>query len=287
MTYSPITLAIILLVAGNLAASLSDVAVKLLEGDISSFQYVFLRQLLSVLLILPFWLKQSRTKRALNAPGLIALRAILILIGSACMMVAITHLPLATANAIFYAAPLIMLPLSVWVLKEIPPMTKVIATMFGFLGVLVVLRPSQFHWAALCALGTATTVAIFNILSRKLPAEQSMVSTLFWTSLMTIPVSGVLAWIYWRPIDSEQLLLVAISASLILAYNGMAFMAYRRAPAGQVALAEYSGLVFAVIIGVWEFDEIPDHLTALGILMIILPLLPYKGLLQRQKEPSK
>lgn len=286
MNWSPVTFAIILLVAGNLAASLSDVAVKLLEGGINSFQYVFLRQLLSVVLIMPLWLKQTKAKRSLTAPGLIAIRALLIMIGSGCMMVAITNLPLATANAVFYAAPLIMLPLSVWILKEIPPIAKVVATMIGFIGVLMVLRPSQFHWAAWFALGTAMTLAIFNILARKLPSEQSVVSTLFWTSLITLPLSGILAAMYWQPVNSEQLLLVAISASLILTYNGLAVLAYRKAPAGQIALAEYSGLVFVVVIGIWGFDEIPDHLTALGIALIILPLLPYKELLQRQRKTN-
>ena len=55
---SPHHLALLLLVIGNLAASLSDVAVKLIEGGISPFQYMFVRQLASLLLILPFYLRQ-------------------------------------------------------------------------------------------------------------------------------------------------------------------------------------------------------------------------------------
>ncbi|MBA5762679.1 DMT family transporter [Vibrio sp. 404] len=284
MAWSISTIAIVLLVAGNLAASLSDVAVKLLEGDISSFQYVFVRQSLSVLLLLPLWLRLPATERALSAPGIIAIRAVLIMIGSGCMMVAITHLPLATANAVFYAAPLLMLPLSVWVLKETPPLAKIVATAIGFVGVLLVLRPSQFHWAAWFALGTATTLAIFNILSRKLPQSQPVITTLFWTSVMTVPFSAILAAMYWQPINAEQLWLIAISASLILTYNGLAVIAYKKAPAGQIALAEYSGLVFIAAIGVWGFNEIPDSLTALGIILIILPLLPYREMIQRRKR---
>ncbi|OLQ86710.1 multidrug transporter [Vibrio ponticus] len=280
--WSAASLAILLLVVGNLAASLSDVAVKLLNGEISSFQYVFMRQLLSVLIILPLWWKQPASQRALTAPGVIGIRAVLIMLGSGCMMIAITHLPLATANAVFYAAPLIMLPLSVWILKEIPPLAKVLATSIGFVGVLMVLRPSQFHWAAWFALGTATTLAVFNILARKLPPEQPVITTLFWTSVMTVPLSGIMAALYWQPITLEQVGLVALSAGLILTYNGLAVMAYRKAPAGQIALAEYSGLVFVVIIGIWGFNEIPDSLTTLGIAMIILPLLPYREILQRR-----
>lgn len=284
MNWSITTIAITLLVVGNLAASLSDVAVKMLEGGISTFQYVFLRQLFSVLIVLPLWLKQSKLQRALTAPAIITIRALLIIIGSGCMMIAVTHLPLATANAIFYAAPLLMLPLSVLLLKEIPPWGKALSTMIGFIGVLIVLRPSQFHWAGYFALGTAITLALFSLLARKLPAQQTVITALFWTSLISLPITAFLAYLTWQPLDWQALLLVACSAGLILLYNGLAVKAYKAAPAGQIALAEYSGLVFVVLLGVWGFNEIPDSMTALGILLIIIPLLPLKELIQRRKR---
>ncbi|WP_406732530.1 DMT family transporter [Vibrio scophthalmi] len=284
MNWSITTIAITLLVVGNLAASLSDVAVKMLEGGISTFQYVFLRQLFSVLIVLPLWLTQSKLQQALTAPAIITIRALLIIIGSGCMMIAVTHLPLATANAIFYAAPLLMLPLSVLLLKEIPPWGKALSTMIGFIGVLIVLRPSQFHWAGYFALGTAITLALFNLLARKLPAQQTVITALFWTSLISLPITAFLAYLTWQPLDWQALLLVACSAGLILLYNGLAVKAYKAAPAGQIALAEYSGLVFVVLLGVWGFNEIPDSMTALGILLIIIPLLPLKELIQRRKR---
>ncbi|KIP77927.1 MULTISPECIES: DMT family transporter [Vibrio] len=272
---SPHHLALFLLVIGNLAASLSDVAVKLIEGGISPFQYMFVRQLASLLILLPFYLKQNPSKRILKQVPITLLRAHLILIGSGCMMVAVTYLPLATANAVFYAAPILMLPLSVLFLKEHPPLRKVLLTGFGFFGVLVVLRPNHFHWAALFALGTATTLAMFNILVRKLPSEQSVVTTLWWTTLFSLPVSTLLAGVYWQPMTWQELTLVIASAICILSYNGLAVLAYQKAPAGEIALAEYSGLVFVTLFGIWWFDEIPDWLTAVGILMIVLPLLPW------------
>ncbi|EGU44172.1 hypothetical protein VII00023_01310 [Vibrio ichthyoenteri ATCC 700023] len=284
MNWSVATVAVTLLVLGNLAASLSDVAVKMLEGGISTFQYVFLRQLFSVLLIFPLWYQQSKTQRALTAPAIISIRAFLIIIGSGCMMIAITHLPLATANAIFYAAPLLMLPLSIILLKEVPPWGKALSTLVGFIGVLIVLRPSQFHWAAYFALGTALTLALFNILARKLPQQQTVITTLFWTSLLSLPVTAVLAYLNWQTLEWRQVALVMTSAGLILLYNGLAVKAYKAAPAGQIALAEYSGLVFIVLLGAWGFNEIPDSITAMGILLIILPLLPYKELIQRRTK---
>lgn len=294
MTASATYFAILLLVLGNLAASLSDVAVKLLEGDVPTFQYVFVRQILSTMVIFPFWWKQKPSQKKLYNPALNLFRAQLIVIGSGCMVVAITHLTLATANAVFYAAPLLMLPLAVLLLGEKITWTQALAAIFGFIGVLVVLRPSEFHWAATFALGTTLTLALFNITARKIPSEQTVISTLFWTSLLSIPLSAIIAILYWTPITTEQTLLILASAGLILSYNGLAVMAYRRAPASHISVAENSGLVFVVIIGVIYFDEVPDWLTLIGIVMIVLPLIPWKMLfkassfnyLLRPKPPS-
>ncbi|EDP58328.1 DMT family transporter [Vibrio sp. AND4] len=280
-------LALLLLVIGNLAASLSDVAVKLIEGGINPFQYMFVRQLASLLIILPFYLNQKPNRRVLNQAPITILRAHLILIGSGCMVVAVTHLPLATANAVFYAAPILMLPLSILFLKEHPPLSKILLTCFGFIGVLVVLRPGHFHWAALFALGTATTLAVFNILVRKLPSQQSVVTTLWWTTLFSLPVSAVLAWYYWQPMSGQELTLVIASGVSILSYNGLAVLAYQKAPAGEIALAEYSGLVFVTLFGIGWFDEIPDWLTAIGILMIAVPIFPWiKGRRLAKRQPQ-
>jgi drug/metabolite transporter (DMT)-like permease len=67
--------------------------------------------------------------------------------------------------------------------------------------------------------------------------------------------------------------LVSISAVCILAYNGLAVVAYQKAPAGDVAFAEYSGLVFVVLFGIHWFDEIPDILSIIGMAMILMPII--------------
>ena len=273
---SNITIGILLLVAGNFFASLSDVAVKALQGDVQPFQYMFIRQLFSLVLITPLWLKQSRAQKKLQQKSITLIRAHLILIGSGCMVMAITYLPLATANAVFYTAPLLMLPLSIVLLNEKPATGKVLATIIGFIGVLIVLRPSQFHWAALFALGTACTLALFNILVRKLPKEQTVITTLWWTTTLSLPTSFILTIVYWQPISNTSITFIALSAALILGYNGLAVLAYKKAHSSQIALAEYSGLIFVALFGALWFDEIPDWITLIGILLIVLPLTPFK-----------
>jgi drug/metabolite transporter (DMT)-like permease len=65
---------------------------------------------------------------------------------------------------------------------------------------------------------------------------------------------------------------------LILAYNGVAVAAYKKAPAGNIAVAENSGLLFVTLFGVMWFNEVPDWLTIVGIVMIVVPLIPWRNL---------
>lgn len=274
MQKKSISQAILLLVLANLLASLSDVSLKILNGEVPTFQYVFIRQFISLFFILPFWLKLPKEKYIEGCCTLTFWRAQFIVGGSACAMVALTHLTLATANAIFYVAPLMMLPMSIFFLKETPPLSKYIATAISFIGVLVVLRPEQFHWAAIVALGSALTMAFCNVIIRRLPPEQHLISTLFWTTIMTLPLALLLALFQWQVISWENILWIVAINIFVLAYHALVVIAYKKSSVSNIALAEYSGLVFVTLFGILWFDEIPDLLTVIGILFIVIPMMP-------------
>ncbi|MFA0262776.1 DMT family transporter [Vibrio cyclitrophicus] len=268
--------AILLLVFANLLASFSDVSLKILNGEVPTFQYVFIRQLLSVILLLPFWLKLPKETRMQGGCRINFLRAQFILVGSGCAMIAITHLTLATANAMFYVGPILMLPLSIVLLKERPTSSKVTATLIGFVGVLIVLRPEQFHWAAIAGLGSALAMGVGNILIKRLNAEQHIISTLFWTSAMTLPLALAFALPAWAAIEWRHVGWIMAINLFVLGYHALVVVAYKKAPANQIALAEYSGLVFVTLFGVMWFDEIPDILTLVGISLIVIPMMPIR-----------
>ncbi len=288
MTNQNVSRAIFLLVVANLLASLSDVSLKILNGEVPTFQYVFIRQTISLLILLPFWLRMDRSELTKGCNWITFWRAQLILLGSACAMVAITHLPLATANAMFYVGPLLVLPLAFIFLGERPAASKVFATFLGFVGVLIVLRPEQFHWAAIVALGSALSMGVGNILIRRVPTDQSLLSTLFWTTLMTVPFAFVLAYREWAPITVEHVLWIVAINLFVLSYHALVVKAFQQAPASQIALAEYSGLAFVTFFGVIWFDEVPDIFTVLGILLIIIPMMPirWRKLLRRKRKVS-
>jgi len=141
---------ILYLVLGNMVAVFSDALVKVLEPDQPIFQFVFFRQLSAAILLMP-WLLWSWRRNPPVAIKWHLLRAHIWAVGVCLMVVALTRLPLATANALFYAAPLMMVPLAVWMAGEAISRQKVLTAVIGFIGVLIVLRPTEVNWAALAA----------------------------------------------------------------------------------------------------------------------------------------
>lgn len=166
-------LAMTLLVIGNLSATFSDALVKTMEGgpDGAIFQFALFRQLSAVLILIPFCLT-APAKNLTKGLKWHALRAHVWLLGVSFSVVALTSLPLATANAIFYAAPLIMLPLAAIFLREKLSAASIVAAVVGFVGVLVLVRPSEFTWAAGSAMVVAVTLAINNLLIPKFRASK-------------------------------------------------------------------------------------------------------------------
>ena len=82
---------------------------------------------------------------------------------------------LATANTVFYAAPILVMVLSVILFREKLTPLSVFAVFSGFGGIVVILRPVEFNWAAIAALASAFALAINAVMVRRLPKQQSTV----------------------------------------------------------------------------------------------------------------
>lgn len=264
--------AMTLLVVGNLIAVLSDALVKTLGEDVAVFQFVLYRQVTAVMILLPFCLKQGKTG-FMDGLKWHTLRAHVWLLGAVFMVVAINSMPLATANAIFYAAPLLMLPLAYLLYQEQLSRYSMLAGLIGFAGVLVIIRPTQIDWAAIAALIVALTLAGNNLLIRKLPTHQSVPHTLLLTNAVGIPVALCLALWEGERWDWNLLLTAAGSSALIMVYAGICVATYRRVESNKIASAEYTGLLGAVGVGLIWFDEVPDLAMLMGTALIIVPLI--------------
>lgn len=285
MSGKTVNSAILLLVIGNALALISDVFIKLLEPDAPIFQFAFLRCVITLVLLLP--LAGQLDKQNLFAGFKIhTVRAHIHLAGILCMVIALGHLPLATANAMFYAAPILVMVLSVIFFRERLTPLSVVAVFSGFVGILVILRPLEFNWAVVAALGSALALAINAVMVRQLPKAQSTVHKLFLNYLLILPAAGALAWWEGAAWDTGILISALGSALFILGYNITVLLAYQQVDANQVTSAEYTGLIWAVGIGWVGFGEVPDLWFLAGSLMIVVPLVLI-GLQHRRREPAR
>ncbi|KEF33103.1 hypothetical protein D777_00111 [Marinobacter nitratireducens] len=285
MSGKTVNSAILLLVIGNALAIGSDVFIKLLDPGAPVFQFAFLRCLITLAFLLPL-AGQLNRQHLFSGLKTHAFRAHIHLIGILCMVVALGNLPLATANAIFYAAPILVMVLSVFLFREKLTPLSTLAVFSGFTGIIVILRPVEFNWAAIAALGSAFALAINAVMVRQLPKEQTTVHKLFLNYLLILPAAAALAlWegAAWTP----GILISAIGSSLlILGYNITVLLAYRQVEANQVTSAEYTGLIWAVGIGWIWFGEVPDLWFLAGSLMIVVPLILI-GLNHRRQNPAR
>ncbi|ALR17724.1 MULTISPECIES: DMT family transporter [Vibrio] len=272
MKVTSVGAAMLLLIVGNLIAVISDALIKSVGNDVPVFQFVLFRQVSAVLFLLPFCLL-SRPTHFMEGFKWHAIRAHVWLLGAIFMVFAISSLPLATANAIFYAAPLMMLPIAALFFKEQLSKQSVAAAIMGFLGVLVIIRPDQIDWAAISAFVVAMSIAVNNLLIRKIPREQSVMHTLLMTNLAGIPVALLLVFIEGKPWDWSAFPVAAGSSLFIMIYAATCVLAYRSIESNKIASAEYSGLIGAAVIGFIWFDELPDIFMAIGTVMIIVPLI--------------
>ncbi|MGR5126159.1 DMT family transporter [Photobacterium swingsii] len=283
MSNKSVGYAMLLLIVGNLIAVFSDALIKTLDDGVAVFQFVFFRQLTAVIILLPFCAKNALPSFTQGLKWH-ALRAHIWLFGAVFMVFAINSMPLATANAIFYAAPLIMLPLAFVFFREKLTKQSVMTGVVGFIGVLVVIRPTHIDWAAISALVVALTLAGNNLLIRKLPTNQTVAQTLLLTNAVGMPASLGLALWEGETWDWTPLLTAAGSSFFILIYAAACVVAYRSVESNKIASAEYSGLLGAVLVGILWFGEIPEMEMLIGSALIILPLLLLAKVERKQKK---
>jgi drug/metabolite transporter (DMT)-like permease len=210
-----------------------------------------------------------------RAPGLQALRSLLLMGCTFCFSTALAHIPLADTTAVNFASPLITLVLAALWLGEAVGMRRRLGVAVGFLGVMVAIRPPFLTGAPLDAwyllpLGSAMLFACYNILTRRLSALDDPRTTILHTGLAAAAATTLLQPAIWVwPSAMDWALLIAIGALGALSH-GLLVLAYARAPASLLAPLSYTQLVWATLAGWWVFGDAPDGWTLLGAAIIAM-----------------
>ncbi|MCG9731545.1 DMT family transporter [Shewanella sp. Isolate13] len=269
---SNVMIAMAILVFGNLFSALYDVSIKWMPDDSNAATFLLIRQILSVLMLMPLWFYAKRpTTKYLKVHFF---RSNTGALGAVCLIMGLMSLPMATVSSLFFSAPLMIVLMGSIFLKEKVTPTQWLATILGFIGILILLRPSEINWFGIAVLISAFTFALNQLALRKLPDTENPSVTLMLYNLLSIPLTFVMVLVQgFEGISWGLIGIAALSNSFLLAYHWLCVLAYRKAEASQIAIAEYTGLLFCVLFGWLLFDEWLDGLSWVGAGFIVLPSL--------------
>lgn len=181
-------------------------------------------------------------------------------------------LPLANMTAILMASPLLIVVLAVLLRIESVGWRRIVALAVGFIGVLIVMRPSAagFSLAALIALASSCLGAVRDLSTRMI--RDDVPSTVI--SLITFLIVGTLSLGMgmletWQSPWRIELLYLALAALLVTAGGFCIISAFRNTDVGVVAGYRYSVVLIAVLIGWLVWGEVPDRIAFAGIALIV------------------
>jgi len=256
---------------GTVLSSFNDALIKLLGQSVDPIEMTFFRYAIGCVLMLPVVMHVGIAGMRTRRLGWHLFRASTAALAQVCVYYGVTHLLLADATALAFSRLLFSTVLAAVVLHEAVNRRRWTATIAGFLGVLVVLRPgeSAIDVAALVAIAGALIFAAGMVAVPKLATTDSPTQIIFYNNVLSVVFIAVPTLIIWRTPDlREFLFLLAIGALTTVSINCF-IRGFAVGETSVVAPMEYARIIYATIIGFIVFGELPDGWTGVGALIII------------------
>ena len=205
-------------------------------------------------------------------PFLQVFRGALLALEVIVMITSFTLLGLIESHAIFSIYPLLVAALSGPVLKEFVGWKRWSAIFIGFIGVMIILKPSNnvFSLEAIIPLVAALMFALYSLLTRFGARQDTSMTSFFWTGLIGAVVMSIVGSGYWialKPVDWAWLGLLCILACLA---HYLLIKCYELSEASSLQPFAYLQLLFATIIGLWIFSEKLEVHVVIGALLVVL-----------------
>lgn len=230
------------------------------------FLIAFFRNFFGLLIFLPFMMSAGAGFLRTNRLALHGFRGVLNIGAMFMFFYALSIAELAHVTALAFSAPIFAAVLSVIVLGERFRLRRWGAIAAGFLGVLVILRPGMIAidlGSALVIMSAflwAIVMIIIKIMSR---TESTMTIVAYMNIFLALYSIGPAIWFWTWPSAWGWLLLMAIGVAGTAAQLALSQSLKETEPT-LVMPFEFLRLIWASILGVWFFGEIPDQFVWIG-----------------------
>ena len=271
---SPNARGALLMMASMASFTVNDVLIKLTNGAVPLGQLLFLRGILSVILILGLarWLGRIDLRIGARDWARIALRSAAEVGAAFFFISALLNMPIANVTAILQALPLTVAVAAAVVYGEPLGWRRMMAIGVGLVGVLLIVRPGTdgFTIWSLYALGAVVCVTLRDLATRRLGANVPTMSV----TLMAAVTMTVFFGLYsttepWAQLSPRLVALIVGASVLIIGAYWFSIQVMRQGDIGFIAPFRYTGLVFALILGLAVFGDWPDVVTLLGAGIVV------------------
>jgi len=258
------------MIAGGVCMTAVISLIRMVSEDIHALEIAFFRNVFSLLFMVPWMIKLPRATLCTDRPVMHALRSIFGLTAMCTWFYAVTIMPLAEAVTLSFTTPLFATVLAAFVLREVVRARRWSATIVGFIGVLIVLRPGLevMQPSAFIVLGSAVFLAITMMFVRSLAKTEATSTMLFYTMFWMTPLSLIPALFVWQTPTLENLMWLAIIGMVATGVQGCLAQAFHYGEASFLAPFEYAKLPLTALVGWLAFGEATDIWTWVGAAVI-------------------
>ncbi|MDP6564409.1 MAG: DMT family transporter [Alphaproteobacteria bacterium] len=260
------------MIGGGLLLTLNDAVVKWLSGDLPLGEILLLRGLgaLTVIALVLLWRRDVGALRV-RFPWAQVVRASLMVAGTFLFVSGLRRMPLADCISLAFIGPIFVTALAPVFLGEQVGWRRWLAVLVGFAGVVVMLRPGgdSLNWAALLPVSAALTGAFRDLLTRRISASESTLTTLLYSTLGVTLAGGLTAPLGWQTPAIGDLGLLALAGLFLCGAHFLHIETFRFAEAALVTPFKYVSLLWGVVIGFLLWADVPDRWTVAGACLVI------------------
>ncbi|WP_269581057.1 DMT family transporter [Roseibium sp. Sym1] len=247
--------------------------IKLLGQDLSVFQILVVRQGVMLAIVAPKILSGLPTSLETKRPWLQLTRVLFAATAMLCGFTAVIEMPLADATAISFSKTFFITIFAIWLLGETVGVHRWGATIVGFLGVVLMLRPDGdglIDPFALLAIAGAACAGMVMIVVRMLTRTDPPVTILTYQAFGVGLIMLVPAVLTWQTPTLGQWGLLVVIGIISWAAQMANIRAFRAGEATAIASLDYTRLLYATIFGALIFSQWPRVETLVGAAIIIL-----------------
>ena len=256
--------------AGALFVGVTGV-VRHLGSDMNPAQAAFIRYAFGVVLLLPVYWRLVAHRVLPSHLGLHVLRGGVHAAGVALWFYAMARIPIAEVTAIGFTTPIFLTIGAVLFLGERIEARRMMAVVAGFAGTLVILRPGfeVIELGALAQLVAAPLFACSILVAKRLTQVESSVAIVAYASVFITLALLPPALAEWRSPEPAELAWLFVTAVLATAGHYALTQALRAADVTVLQPFSFLQLVWAGMLGLYAFGEVPDAWTWAGGAIIV------------------